>query len=501
MLEATMNQGDLEAAKKIIADTGPAGDSNLTILVLRASLKERTGDRVGARETLDRAVEKFPNDPTPFFRRGLLLSGDPASESDALADLDAAIRLRPSHWQALQTRANMNLNRGRVSDALADLRTAVETNPLQDDVRLNYMVQLLDNNREPDAIQVGRDAVRIRPNDVALAAGLGNVFSVRQRWDAASIFFGQIWNLTHDPRHALPYLISLIRSSPSQLAQAGAVVGALGSAVDASAPLLMARAELRLKQGNNDGSVRDIMAAYVLSGEDPRMLSAWYQSLTSVITEPTVRLQIFDRLTPNPKTAEWHQSMRADTLTLLPERRAEGIAAEESLFRATTNPALKRNLCGMLQAVYAADKNYDKAIQACKDGLAITPDDVMLNNNAASYLTATNRAPDAVPYAEAAAKAAPGSHDVLDTLASALAGAGKRDQAIDTYEQAAQASPTAQVAAKYLLKAATLALENPDHSRARKLLGVVRSLLRRGPNTLTPDQTKELEEYERRAGR
>ena len=500
MIEAYLNLGDLDAAGKALAGIGAPAESNLTLLALKAGLAERRGDRVAARETLDRAAEKFPDDPMPFFRRGVLLSGDPAFEADALADLDTAIRLRPSHWQALQARALLNLARGRKNEALADLRTAVETNPYQDPVRLAYIAQLIAEKRQPDAIQVGRDAVRIRPNDIALAGGLADLFARSGIWDAASVFFGQIWNLTHDPRHAGPYILSLTRSN--QLPQAEAVAAALGPAVDSSAALLMARAELRQQQKNDDGMARDIMSAYARSGEDPRSLAAWYQQLNGIVTDPAIRIQIFDRVAPNPKTAEWHQSMRADALTLIPARRAEGITVAEGLLRSTVDSNLKLSLARMLQSVYSADKNYEKAAQACKDGLAVVPGDVMLNNNLASYLTANlNRAPEAVPHAEAAAKGAADNHAVLDTLAAAYAGAGRTPEAIDTYERAAQVSPDAATSSGYLLKGAKLALGSADKARARKLAGLIRSMSRQGTNILSPEQTKELEEYERQAGR
>ncbi|MCC6661361.1 MAG: tetratricopeptide repeat protein [Phycisphaerales bacterium] len=502
MIEAYVQQGDLKTAGQRLAAVGQAADSNLTLLVLRATLAQRQGDRPAARQALDHAVERFPDDPMPYFRRALFLVQDPDSESDALADLDTALRLRPSYWQALQTRAMINKSRGRKNEALTDLRTAVETNLFQDDVRLNYMIELLEANREPDAIEVGRAALRIRPNDTALASGLADLFAQRGRWDAAAVFYGHIWELTHDQRDAVPYLAALLHSNPPALPQAAAILATPGLPIDSSTPLLMARADLRMKQKDNDGAYRDIMAAYEKSKAQPRSLSAWYQTLCAVVTDPAVRLQIFERISPDPATAQWLQSMRCDTLALLPARRDEATSMAESLLAGSADTNLKLSLARMLQDIYNADQKYDKALAACKAGLAVAPTDAMLNNNAASYLTnRLNRPQEALPYAEAAAKAVPNNHAILDTLAEVLAATGQHDKAIDAYEQAAQVAPTTPLTAGYLLKGLKLAVESPDHARARKLAQNLRFLMRQGTDILTPEQNKDLDEYERQAGR
>jgi tetratricopeptide (TPR) repeat protein len=502
LVETLVQQGKYAQAEQRIASLGDAAGSSLALTVLRAHAAERSGDARKARELLNRAVEQFPDDPLPFFRRALLLAQDPAFQSDAVADLDRAVQLRPSYWEALQTRAAINMERGRTLEALNDLRVAVETNPFQDELRMTYMAELIRNDRERDAVEVGRAAMRLRPSDVALPTGLAHLFAQRGLWASAAVFYKQTWELTRDSQDAAAYTQALLRTTPPNLAEVDAVLATPGLKIETAPGLLMTRAELRSRQNAADAATRDVMAAYQLTCDNPDRLSLWYTALLRAMPEAATRIRVFERVTANPATVDWLKYMWADTVQVIPARHDEGLDAMEKIAAATRDAALKTSLARTLQGLYMNDKKPEKALAACRMGLEVNPKDWILNNNAATFLVEQlGRASEALPFALAAAEVAPDRHEVLDTLASTYSAMGDRAKAMENYERALNAADAPPDKARYLLRLVQGHLDAGEPAKARAYAESLRRMQARVRQLLTDDQSKELDEYERRIER
>src|SRR6516165_6522704 len=125
------------------AQMGAAADDDVEFMAQRASAARGTGNMNKALEILNRAIRKFPDEPMPYLRRARILMLDPATLKDATADMATAIKLRPSFWQALRTRAMVSMGQGRTDDGLRDLRDATDRNPGLDDLRLEVITYLV----------------------------------------------------------------------------------------------------------------------------------------------------------------------------------------------------------------------------------------------------------------------------------------------------------------------------------------------------------------------
>lgn len=95
---------------------------------LRARVREKRGDKVGARRDFDDAMRRPPADEKGWLARGFYQLGrDPKA---ALGDFEQALQLNPRSADGLQNKAHVLAEKlGRPKDALAALDTLVELYP------------------------------------------------------------------------------------------------------------------------------------------------------------------------------------------------------------------------------------------------------------------------------------------------------------------------------------------------------------------------------------
>ena len=122
-----------------------------------------------------------------------------------------------------------------------------------------------------------------------------------------------------------------------------------------------------------------------------------------------------------------------------------------------------------LGSVAMSRKDYRLAEQRYAQVLSIDANDVLALNNVA-WLMAERKAPEALAMAERAAKLAPGSALVQDTLAKALATAGKLDRAIEVQTQVTQMDGRRSA---YKLNLAKLLIAAGDKAKAKAVLDAI----------------------------
>ena len=105
LIEALVQQNKAAEVEAAFAALGDRADSDVELLCQHAQSARDSGDMRRAREFLDKAVTKFPEEPLPYLRRARLSMLSPNLTNDALADLGTAIKLRPNFWQAYRSRA------------------------------------------------------------------------------------------------------------------------------------------------------------------------------------------------------------------------------------------------------------------------------------------------------------------------------------------------------------------------------------------------------------
>ena len=97
-------------------------------LFIRSRAKARLGDAEGARRDREAGLAREPDDEASWVARGVARL--PADPKGALADLDAALRLNPTSFDALQSKAAvLSENLGRAEDAVRVLDRAIDLHP------------------------------------------------------------------------------------------------------------------------------------------------------------------------------------------------------------------------------------------------------------------------------------------------------------------------------------------------------------------------------------
>jgi tetratricopeptide (TPR) repeat protein len=145
-------------------------------------------------------------------------------------------------------------------------------------------------------------------------------------------------------------------------------------------------------------------------------------------------------------------------------------------------PALSAAVWSAIGANAYRQKDYENALKAFQRALAATPDDPELNNNVAYTLGVDlKRANDALPFAQAAAKAAPGSPMILDTLGALYHSLGQNEEARPVLERAVNlaTTPVERVPALLHLSKTLFALE--DRARARHFASLAEQFIKANP--------------------
>ncbi|MFN0131841.1 MAG: tetratricopeptide repeat protein [Phycisphaerales bacterium] len=479
-------QKPAEAEKEFVA-IGAAVEDDVELLVQRALASRGAGDVKRARELLDQAVAKFPEEPLPYLRRARLLMGDAAMARDALDDLGTAIRLRPGMWQALRTRAMLLASMGRASDALKDWRLAVEQNPNNDGLRIEFIEELLRQGEESEAMDVAEAGTKPRPNDIRLHTALAETFARAGRWARAAKFYKAIWEQVGDEAAATRYVNALLSSTPPAINDARAVLGTPKLQLEKSPNLLMSAAAI-LKKQNNDREARVVaLQAFDLIGKDLTPLLAWYDRLRQVFPDVAGAMEVLRLAKPSPSLVEWVDYLRAATIMDDPAQRTEGVGAMTGLLAKVQDKALRVAILRALSSTYAKDEKWAEAMEASKQGLDLEPQDAMFNNNTAFFLAEKLGKPaDAVPFAERAVNLSPGAWEIQDTLATVYWLNGSKPRGIEMLEKAIQLARTEADRATMALKLGRWKLELGDKAGATAALDLVKEMISDDPRLAEP---------------
>ncbi len=499
LIESMIMQDKAAEAEARLAALGPKAESSAGLLALRAAAAEKLGDKRKAREILNRAIELFPQDPLPYYRRAMLSADNPALASDVLADLDFAIRVRPGYWQALHARANLSFARGRDAEAFADLRAAVDANPTHDDLRVTLMNEYISRGRVTDAANVAAAGGKLRPNDLVLHSSLGAVFARARLWTQAAQLYKTVWTASQDELAAALYAGSLIRSTPPAVREAEAVLATPGLKTDRFPGLLMLRAMVRRHQNQLDRAGADARLAYSMSAGNVHLAKTWYETLVELFPDPTLRLALLDSLTSAEPTAGWFNFFKGDTLVAIKDRRADGVRLLQDTAASATDKELLGNIYRSIDGALYADERVEEAVASALKGLEANPDDFILNNNLAAYLNEKlGRTSEALPYATRAAELAPNNYNILDTLAGVYMAMGDKPKAEETLARALTAASRPADKAAVLLRLAKLRTDQSDPGKAGEYAQQIRQMLTENPGLLDQTGLDTLDELERR---
>ncbi|MCC6678411.1 MAG: tetratricopeptide repeat protein [Phycisphaerales bacterium] len=436
-----------EQAEKLIAGMGARVNEDPIAMMLHADALRGIGEaaakagdaakaqtfRQRAHDTYDKAVSNFPTEPLTYMKRAQVYIEQPEMVQNVLADLDAALKLRPGSWQALKLRAALYVKLDRYEEAITDLREAIKTNPTLDEIRGMLMSELIRRGRAVEAQDVATEALRRRPNDLNLLIAFGDIFRAEGQMDRAEAYYRAAWDLNKTSQITLRLLESQLNRDTPNLNGAADILKdkAVQADVDRDPALLMSRAKLLAKRGQAEAALADAQASVKLIPADrPEFILAWYGDLRRVEARPQYLLRFLEAATKAGVHPDWMQFFRAGLLCDDTATRTQGLEIlEQVIERGQQQPVALLSMRLRGSTFYSAAE-YDKAADAYRAGIARFPDDWEMNNNLAYTMAFHLKQPaEAIPFAQTAVRIVPNNGDAQDTYGVCLMQAGKLAEA------------------------------------------------------------------------
>jgi putative PEP-CTERM system TPR-repeat lipoprotein len=493
---ARISQGDAGGFRELDALASADAGTHVDLALVNAHLG--SGQLDAALKAVDRIEKKLPDKPLPFQLRGQLQAGkgdvaaartsferalavDPAyfPAAAALAEIDlrerqptratqrfeALLKTEPKNVRALLALATLHERLDDGADVLGLIDRAIAADAANPMPRLAAMRHHLDRGDTRRALEVVEAGVKALPDNTEMLEGLSRVL----------LAAGQ-------PHQALDNLNRLVQrgsDSPAVLlllAQAQLATKANDSAAET------VRKALRLVPDSIDAHefagrlhvinnrLPDARAkAKEMQTRFPRAAQGW--ALEGDIEAATKNW--------NGAVAAYRNALRKNESPVLAERlhvalrNADGPAAAE-LFAVEWRKAHPSDASFLLHlALWAiVERNYTVAESYLTQAVAKRPKDAGALNNLA-WVLAVQKKPGAVERAEQANQLEPNQPQYMDTLAMAMAGAGRLDEAVQLQQRALQVAPDAHA---LRLRLAELYVRAGDTSGARRELDTLARL-------------------------
>lgn len=457
LIELYLSEGRPGDAEQELAAFEKEGNKELAVYLLKMRVKQDQGDLAGARAAGDAAVAAFPSEALAYYNRAILLQNDPKMVRDAMLDLDMAVKLRPGFAQALRARGLLKFADRDVEGGLQDLKAAANADPSQTELRVALVTELLNRQRDLEAVQAANDGLNARADDIGLALTLGDLFSSRKQWRQAQEIYGNLWNRLKIPAAAERYSISLLRGEPVRLPQAEQVLASPEAKAPENWGLMILRAELRSKQGNEKAAQADIGSAMGLAVKTPGMESTVFEFLRAAFPKPGQLSKLLAGVTRVPTGAElwipaYQARLRFDEAFAKPGGPDSAItqdalkmldAVEAATAKMPQQPSFMYMLSRVRSEMNMAIGRYEESIAAGKKALEAVPNDAMINNNVAYMLAEKLKKPaEALPYIEKAIQVAGNRADIQDTLGTVHLGLNQPEQAVAAFQRALSLTPS-----------------------------------------------------------
>lgn len=471
LIEALNQQKKFAEAEAEFVALGTRAEEDVELMAQRAAAARGLGDLAKAREILDRAVSKYPDEPMPYLRRARMVMLDPAMAKDAMADLATAIKLRPGFWQALRTRAMLEIRGGRVDDGLQDMKDASDRNPGNDELRLEVVDYLARFGKESDAVDAANNIVKSRPSEVRLLSQIANVFVRNVRWARAAKFQKLIWDQVQDEATAVDYVNSLLNSTPPNAADAEEVFAGTKLKVDKSSRLLLYRGLVKKKQNKDAGWKADTLASFDLACANFDSLYAWTREVRAIYPDAGQCAQVYAMSKAPGELQGWVDLAMAGLALDDPKAVDQTIQDLRNWRGKIQDRNLKIAIQRRLSDALIRQEKWEEAVKELELGLQTSPGESLFSNNAAVLLSENLKRPkEAMPFAERACAAEPGNWAYVDTLASVLWEMGDKAQALRRLEDARRVSGTEIEKAKTIIKMALWKFRSGDKIGAQVLV-------------------------------
>jgi tetratricopeptide (TPR) repeat protein len=463
-VEALVRLGRFADAEKAIDQAGTEAAQSVTLMLLRASARQGLKDDQGALAIINDAVTRYPSEALGYVKRAEMTSNSAESLSDAIADLDTAIRLRPSLIVALQLRALLKLRQNRNDEAMDDLARVVALKPELPGPRNALLQTLIETGKFEEAVSRAIQIANQRPRDLPLQMSLAELFvnyanSVPNALQTALNFYARGWQMGPRADVAIVYTRALLKSRrPEDLQLTEQILAFPEIQTDQNPQLLMNRAILLSRQGATDRSRLEAAKALKLVISSPGDTSIMLDQLDGVFGDPgnntadlAALIDFVQSVDMNGLPDLWPDFFRARFRFKSPPLRKDALDSLRRVVAGAKDPALQRVSGQFLSAALigsgdqttdpaAARTLYEESLQVIEGLLALDANNAEALNNAAYVLTENLKRPaDALPLAERAVAASPDVGPFLDTLGLIYLELGRLDDAENALNRAARA--------------------------------------------------------------
>lgn len=462
--------------------------NGLDTMLLGATIARGRGDTARVEQILNEAVSRYPNEPRVYIQRAQGMIGDESLYSDMLSDLDRALQLDSSSWQAYRVRAAGKFALGRDEEAIEDLRSVVRINP-DDTQSINALLNELTSRpgRAGEAASIAREIVERRSDDAAIMSQIGALFAARQQWDYAAEFYAMAWDKRRGVNDGAAYIDALIRKSPPDAIRANEVINTIAGmtgGIESNPGLLAGQALVLQARGRNDFAIQQMTKAFNLAAQREPELLNWSGNLSRFFegrpaSEYIGYVEQLKRATNEPRVRNWLDYFAAYRLLREPEPSGEAFQRVRALQQPDIPDGIARRAFRLHGTILFTSDRFEDAIRVWREGLERFPDDWEMNNNLAYALSSRlDRAEEALPYAEKAIAQNPTSSEAYETMAGIYIALDKLDEAQQMIDTGSRLVNTINARIAMMITTGRLALARGDTAEARKQISNARNILR-----------------------
>ena len=479
--QAEQAQGRSDEARVTINDVLRLDAKSVFGLIRRAeiTMASTISDKAAAavkaaRESKDLAAIKSA--------RASKTASDAAASRDAIADLETALRLNPRELGARRMLAGLVLRSGApdaVDKAIAMMREGITVDPDNEQLRMDFVQQLMAINRNDDAIGIAEEAINRPGNPRQWLAVAGDLHSRADRHVQAAEMYGRLWDIEKSPVVAERFAVSLMAKTTPDVVKAREVLSDKAAAIEKSPQLMLVRARAFMLENREAEWTREARAAWAAT--DTKSfggVSAYFpQLLRQVFKKPgdaRPRMADAERFIESLRPAGGFSEAVELALAVMrlsgdDATRAKALASLKQIGDSGKEPELRYQAYRTLGGEQVNRKEYEQAMAAYTGAESVNPG-TFENLNDMAYVMGKNQQKwaEALPLSQKAAELAPENVFVLGTLGTIYLGLNRLDDAEGVLIGALNVATTPVQRASPIVRLIELKLARDDKSAARE---------------------------------
>lgn len=480
-VESKLRLQKFAEAEELIASVGEPAKGDMILLILAAQAAAGQGNTESARKSLDQAVAAAPENFLGYFKRAEFTASDPSRQRDTEADLQQALKLRPDLTAARRMLATLYFEMGRTEEGIEQVRKALAAAPADTQLRMDLVQLLLALSRTSEALDVLEDAVKTFPADLAWKLRAAQVFTQTGRFERSAQLVGDIFAKVPTPEMAELLVVSLTSGPSPNVTRAMEVLATPALKTEQNWRLLMSRARVWAMAPNKaNEAVADAALAWSgLNQESADDMSAYFTLFSGVFRKPEDQATVLGQFERRGAFKSWGLYRATLARLNVPALEAQAESTLRQMGETTgLDPALSAAVWGSIGARAYRKKDFEGALLAFQRGLTYAPEDAELNNNVAYTLGVDLKRPtESLPFAERAARAAPSSPMILDTLGAIYLAIGQAREAEPVLVRAANLASNPGERIPALIHLGTARAKLGDKTSATQIAGQAKQLL------------------------